>query len=126
MTERPRRVLVVEDDTSIRDTLELALAMQGYEVATAPNGREAVDLLPRWPPDLIVLDLMMPVMDGWKFRMEQRRAGYDDVPVLVLTASRNAADSKDALGAVERLQKPFDLRHLLDTINRLAQPRSPR
>ena len=50
-------------------------------------------------------------------------AGYS---VLVLTASRNAADSKDALGAVERLQKPFDLRHLLDTINRLAQPRSPR
>ena len=126
MTERPRRVLVVEDDTSIRDTLELALTVQGYEVATAANGREAMALLRRWRPDLIVLDLMMPVMDGWNFRAEQRRAGYDDVPVLVLTASRNAADSKDALGAAERLQKPFDLRHLLDTISRLAQQGSPR
>ena len=125
MTEQPRRVLVVEDDTSIRDTLELALTMQGYEVATAANGREAMALLRRWRPDLIVLDLMMPVMDGWNFRAEQRRAGYDDVPVLVLTASRNAADSKDALGAAERLQKPFDLRHLLDTISRLAQQGSP-
>ena len=126
MTERPRRVPVVEDDTSIRDTLELALTMQGYEVATAANGREAMALLRRWRPDLIVLDLMMPVMDGWNFRVEQRRAGYDDVPVLVLTASRNAADSNDALGAAERLQKPFDLRHLLDTISRLAQQGSPR
>ena len=126
MTERPRRVLVVEDDTSIRDTLELALTVQGYEVATAANGREAMALLRRWRPDLIVLDLMMPVMDGWNFRVAQRRAGYDDVPVLVLTASRNAADSNDALGAAERLQKPFDLRHLLDTISRLAQQGSPR
>ena len=126
MTEQPRRVLVVEDDTSIRDTLELALTVQGYEVATAANGREAMALLRRWRPDLIVLDLMMPVMDGWNFRVEQRRAGYDDVPVLVLTASRNAADSNDALGAAERLQKPFDLRHLLDTISRLAQQGSPR
>ena len=126
MTERPRRVLVVEDDTSIRDTLELALTVQGYEVATAANGRDAMALLRRGRPDLIVLDLMIPVMDGWNFRVEQRRAGYDDVPVLVLTASRNAADSNDALGAAERLQKPFDLRHLLDTISRLAQQGSPR
>jgi DNA-binding response OmpR family regulator len=121
LTERPRRVLIVEDDASIRDTLELALAVQGYQVATAANGRDGMVLLREWRPDLIVLDLMMPVMDGRQFRVEQRLAGCDGVPVLVLTASRNAADSEDALGAAERLQKPFDLRYLLDTVNRLAQ-----
>jgi DNA-binding response OmpR family regulator len=121
LTDRPRRVLIVEDDASIRDTLELALAVQGYQVATAANGRDGMVLLREWRPDLIVLDLMMPVMDGRQFRVEQRLAGCDGVPVLVLTASRNAADSEDALGAAERLQKPFDLRYLLDTVNRLAQ-----
>jgi DNA-binding response OmpR family regulator len=121
LTDRPRRVLIVEDDASIRDTLELALAVQGYQVATAANGRDGMALLREWRPDLIVLDLMMPVMDGRQFRVEQRLAGCDGVPVLVLTASRNAADSEDTPGAAERLQKPFDLRYLLDTVNRLAQ-----
>jgi DNA-binding response OmpR family regulator len=120
LTNRPRRVLIVEDDASIRDTLELALAVQGYQVATAANGRDGIALLRECRPDLIVLDLMMPVMDGWQFRVEQRLAGCDGVPVLVLTASRNAADSEDTLGAAERLQKPFDLRCLLDIVNRLA------
>ncbi len=120
------QILVVEDDEAIRGLVTEVLRDDGYDVREAANGAEALEYVSGHRPDLIVLDLMMPVMDGWKFRMEQRRAGYDDVPVLVLTASRNAADSKDALGAVERLQKPFDLRHLLDTINRLAQPRSPR
>jgi CheY-like chemotaxis protein len=126
LTDRPRRVLVVEDDTSIRDTLDLALTVQGYQVATAANGRDGLALLRDWRPDLIVLDLMMPVMDGWQFRVEQRQAGYDDVPVLVLTASQRAADSEDALGAAETLQKPFDLRYLLETVNRLVHAPVPR
>jgi CheY-like chemotaxis protein len=113
-------VLVIEDDSSIRDVLDMALTMQGHDVATAANGREGLAVLSRWRPDLIVLDLMMPVMDGWQFSLEQRLAGYGDVPVLVLTASRNPADSKQALQAAERLQKPFELRHLLDTVNRLV------
>ena len=69
---RGRRVLVVDDDLSIQGFLAEALADEGYGVRTAANGREALAILREWRPDLILLDLMMPEMDGWEFRGEQR------------------------------------------------------
>src|SRR4051794_23983356 len=90
MSVRERRVLVVDDDVSIRGFLAEALRDEGYEVQTAGNGHDALALLREWRPDLILLDLMMPVMDGWAFRTEQRLIpNMADVPVIVLSATRD-------------------------------------
>jgi two-component system, chemotaxis family, chemotaxis protein CheY len=127
MIDSIRRVLVVEDDEIIREMLELALINAGYNVATAEHGRRALDLLPASRPDVIVLDLRMPVMDGYQFRAEQRRrGGYVDRPVVVLSASRDTEGVGEQLAAAAVVAKPFDLGELLATIDRLAGARGGR
>ena len=117
MSVRERRVLVVDDDVSIRGFLAEALKDEGYEVQTAGNGHEALVLLRVWRPDLILLDLMMPVMDGWAFRMEQRlMPGMADVPVIVLSATRDLPAKAEQLEPAYLFSKPFDLHDLLSTI----------
>ena len=116
-----RRVLVVEDDEAIGELLELALIDEGgYDVRRACDGLEALDVLGVWRPDVIVLDLMMPRMDGWRFREEQVRRGIaPDVPILVASASRRAqSPTLDFARAV--IRKPFDLGELLDLVAELA------
>ena len=109
------RVLVVDDDPAIRDILMTALGAEGHQVRTAADGLDALGVLRGWRPDVILLDLMMPVMDGWTFRAEQLgRAEAADIPVVVLyEAARRAA----ALDAVSYLSKPFDLDRLLETVS---------
>jgi CheY-like chemotaxis protein len=82
------RVLIVEDDETIRETMKLALELHGYEVFTAANGREGIDTLVGMPrPCLILLDLMMPVMDGWRF-MEalEGEPVLETIPIVIVTA----------------------------------------
>ena len=86
----PARVLVVDDDTILRTVLCESLADEGYEVRPADNGRHALALLGDWTPDVIVLDLMMPGMDGWAFRGAQLgRRAVAHIPVIVLSATRD-------------------------------------
>jgi DNA-binding response OmpR family regulator len=121
MPDRGRRVLVVDDDPSIQGFLAEALADEGYGVRTAANGREALAILQGWRPDLILLDLMMPEMDGWAFRGEQRAmADVSDVPVIVLSAARDLAAKTGDLKPAQVFSKPFDLEALLGTIERLT------
>src|SRR5687767_10216683 len=81
-------VMVVDDDDEIRDALSGLLELEGYEVICASNGKEALDLLEVRRPEVILLDLMMPVMDGWAFRARQKSdPRFADVPVVVLTAA---------------------------------------
>jgi CheY-like chemotaxis protein len=116
-----RRVLVVDDDPSIQGFLAEALADEGYGVRTAGNGREALAILGEWLPDLILLDLMMPEMDGWDFRAAQRTMpAVASVPVIVLSATRDLAAKVQTLGAAEVFAKPFDLEKLLGTIERIT------
>jgi two-component system chemotaxis response regulator CheY len=114
------RVLVVEDEDTIGQVVVDALADEGYEVRRARNGREALELLQGWLPRLILLDLMMPVMDGWAFRAEQRRRAGDaaGVPVIVLSGAREARARAAELGAVEALSKPFDLNQVIAAVGR--------
>lgn len=113
-------ILVVDDDPDILDALSEILEGEGYRVRRARNGREAFDRLGPVPPQLILLDLMMPVMDGWEFatRLRQESQLSSDVPIIVLSADRNVGAKARELGAVGHLSKPFELGellHLLDT-----------
>jgi two-component system response regulator MprA len=116
-----RRVLVVDDDPSIQGFLAEALTDEGYGVRTAGNGREALSILGEWRPDLILLDLMMPEMDGWVFRAAQRTMPeVSSVPVIVLSATRDLAAKVHTLAPAEVFAKPFDLEMLLMTVDRLT------
>ena len=119
-----RRVLVVEDEDTIGQVVAEALADEGYEVRRARNGREALEILRGWLPQLILLDLMMPVMDGWAFRAAQHRlgGGAPGVPVIVLSGAREARARAAELGAVEALTKPFELDQMVEAVGRQFRP----
>ncbi len=104
--------------------LSIALNGEGYEVQTAANGAEALAKLAQWRPHVILLDLMMPVMDGPTFLAERRRLeAVADIPVIVLSAWSKVVNV-EGLGAAEVLTKPCDLDRLLETIERLS-PTTP-
>ena len=108
MTEG-KTVLVVEDDDDIRALVRETLEDQGYEVETATNGRVALDKVRRCPPDAIVLDIMMPVMDGWEFLTARRTFSAEwRCPVLVMSAVGGWSMARE-LGAADFLAKPFSL-----------------
>jgi len=115
-------VLVVDDDPDIRELLFTALEDEGFEVVPAGNGREALAIIRTFRPDVIVLDLMMPVMDGWQFASELRirDEGDEDIPIVLLSAARDLRAHAEALSAAEIIEKPFDLADLLPKIARVA------
>lgn len=119
----PARVLVVEDDPHIRSILETALSDDGYEVRVAAHGREGLSQLDGWPADVILLDLMLPVMDGWTFLAERRQGNLvPNARVVVLSASRGARPEELLeQGADAVIPKPFNLDTLLDTLADLTQ-----
>src|ERR687886_1893660 len=85
-------VLVVEDQRDIRDFVALVLESEGYRVSTADNGAVALEQVAREPVDVVLLDMRMPVMDGWAFARAYRERPGPHSPIVVLTASRKAAD----------------------------------
>lgn len=119
--ETTRPILVVDDDADIRCTLTEFLEYEGYAVETARNGREALAYLRTHPSALLVLlDLMMPVMDGFQFRIEQKKTPeLASIPVVVMTA--HAALKPGAIDVPDVLSKPLDLDRLVDAIERVAQ-----
>jgi two-component system CheB/CheR fusion protein len=118
--DRPLRVLVVDDEHATRSALGDLFKVEGYDCRLAADGREAMTILSVWDADLIVLDLMMPVMDGWAFRHEQQAApAVCDIPVVVISAhqSRDARDANLTPAAV--MAKPFDLDELVNTVHHI-------
>ncbi|HZP94721.1 MAG TPA: response regulator [Candidatus Limnocylindria bacterium] len=103
-----RRVLVVDDEPQVRATIRDALAFEGYEVSEASNGAEALALIDDRGTDAIVLDLWMPVMDGWQFRRAQL-AAHPEIPVVVLSALDLSNERLEELRAHSLIGKPFDL-----------------
>jgi CheY-like chemotaxis protein len=107
----PVRVLVVDDDPSIRRMMMAALRREGYTFIEAANGKEALDQMRQSPPDVVILDLMMPIVSGWDVLRE--RAGdpqLQAIPVIVVSANRTAelASAIDK-GICAFLPKPFDI-----------------
>ena len=113
-------VLVVDDDPDILQTLALCLTTEGYRVTTASNGQEALDLLNKERPACVLLDLMMPVMDGWQFVAELEQRGWRKSPLLILSADRAVQGHAAKLRAEAFLAKPFDLDELLGKVLQLT------
>lgn len=114
-------VLVVEDEEHIRTVIEYNLRRQGFDVYTAENGLDGLDLVRRVRPDVVLLDWMMPEMDGLEVLAELKRDPItEDIPVLMLTAKGMAADIEKALelGADDYITKPFDPTSLGQTITK--------
>ncbi len=112
-------VLLVDDDTDLRKMTADVLACNGYGVIQAQHGREGIARLVQDTPDLVVLDLNMPVMDGWQFCAEQQRLGdgrLASIPVLLVTGADEAAAHSVTLKAAGFVAKPFDPEHLLTAI----------
>jgi CheY-like chemotaxis protein len=112
-----REVLVVDDDPALGRLLKVILITAGFSVRVAENGARALDMVRERAPDIVVLDLQMPVMDGRDFYREFRLLGHA-APVVILSAY-NAAAARDELGADAALNKPFDPEALVTEASRL-------
>jgi CheY-like chemotaxis protein len=124
------RILLVEDNEMNRDMLSRRLARKGYEVLTADNGAQGLDAAASEKPDLILMDMSLPVIDGWEATRRLKTCEETQaIPVIALTAHAMAADLEKALqaGCDDYDTKPVELRRLLEKIERLlhAGDRAP-
>jgi CheY-like chemotaxis protein len=114
-------VLVVEDDAATRNLLAEALDLDGYQVYLAQDGLAALDVVRREPPDVVILDLGLPVLDGQEFLDAWRTAvPSHSVPVLVLSATAEPLPSSATLGVLRHMTKPFDVDAVVGAVGRLA------
>ena len=113
-------ILLIEDDEAIQGAIQDALAMEGHTVLTAPHGGVALELLARQPVSLILLDIKMPVMDGWAFARAYRQQAARPAPIVVLTAARDSAQWAREVDAAAYLAKPFGLDELYELVDRYA------
>jgi len=111
-----RLVLVVDDDTFTRTALEEILNFEGHDVLLAENGLIALDLAAARQPDLILLDLRMPVMSGSEFAAAYRATPGPHAPIVVVTATVDAGEAAKSIGADGYLAKPFALSELLEIL----------
>ena len=116
-----RPILVIDDDDAIRMTVADLLELEGYAVVTAVNGADGLSVLERTDPALILLDMRMPVLDGWGFARALREQGRQ-VPVVVMTAAQDARRWAREIDAADVVPKPFDLVDLLSAVERFYRP----
>ena len=107
-----RKVLVIDDDDDLADVVRQVLRDAGYSVATVRHGAAALELTKHVAPDLILVDLSMPIMDGWSFVQQYRRVAGVPARVVVMSAAGDLAHIASQLGADGHLKKPFDLNQL--------------
>ncbi len=113
---KPPSILVVDDDTDLLDLTALALEREGYEVRSAHDGLEALEMIEQFMPSLILLDMRMPRMNGWEFAEEFRARHDRAVPIVVITAAAQARRHAEEIGAEGFISKPFPMSKLLSTV----------
>ncbi|NUP13536.1 MAG: response regulator [Polyangiaceae bacterium] len=112
-----KRVLVVEDDPDMAEVMLMTLESAGYITHAAANGKLALDAIAAQLPDLILLDMMMPVMDGWECAREVR-GRFGRIPIVVVTAAEHARARAEEIDADDVLSKPFDVQALLEIVEK--------
>ncbi|MBV9580448.1 MAG: response regulator transcription factor [Chloroflexi bacterium] len=110
------RILVVDDDDNIRQIVQLCLSGEGYRVEEAANGEMALEMLHDFDPELILLDLRMPVMDGWEFARRYRTLPGPHAPIVAFVAALNVQEECGDLQTAAIVSKPFDLDDLLGAV----------
>jgi CheY-like chemotaxis protein len=123
VADEPQRVLVVDDDDVIRQLISVNLELEGFEVHTAVDGQDALDLVKSVKPTVVTLDIMMPRMDGWEAAARLRQDPETaEVKIVLLSARAQEADLRrgDRIGVDAYLTKPFDPDVLVETVRRLA------
>ena len=113
--------MVVEDDPSIRQIVAYALRDEGYHVDEARDGHAALELVGQQHPDVILLDMKMPGMDGWEFAKLYREQFTHRAPIIVFTAARDAAQRALEIEARDYVAKPFDLNVLVERISAIVR-----
>ena len=112
-------ILVADDEPGIRDMLSLVLGSVGYPVLTASNGVEALSIIADQHPAVLLLDMRMPVLDGWGVARVLREQGAD-IPIIVMTAAVDAGKWAAEVGATAYLAKPFDIMDLMATVEQVC------
>jgi two-component system alkaline phosphatase synthesis response regulator PhoP len=124
----PKRILIVDDEPDLVETLRFPLEMEGYQVLVADNGEMGLNLARKERPDLIILDLMLPKLDGYKVcRLLKFDERFKEIPVLMVTAKTQEKDrllGKET-GADEYITKPFDIEKLLEKVKAYLGRQSP-
>lgn len=119
MVNYSNRILIVEDDGDIAFALSTLLESEGYDVHIANNGLEALSALKeKGLPDLILLDMMMPLMNGWEFAAEFRRQYSEVCPIIVMTAAADARQRASDVNASEWIEKPFAFKKFLELVKK--------
>ena len=121
----PRKVLIVEDESNIAELLHLYLEKEGFETAVAKDGGKGVELFRSFQPDLVLLDIRLPVMDGWSVLKKIREEG--STPVIMLTAKGETEDKVSGLesGADDYIVKPFEMKEVLARIHAVLRRLGP-
>ena len=120
-----KKILVVDDEQQLALAVKIRLQSQGYQVVTANDGRQALEAVASDPPDLIILDVLMPVMDGYSCLRElNSRFGRAKIPVIILTARDRMKDLFELEGIEDYIIKPFDHEDLLLRIDRVFKRRA--
>ena len=120
-----RKILIVEDDGNIRELLRLYLEREGYEITEAANGEEGVELWRKINPDMILLDVMMPIMDGWQVCKIIRKESK--VPIIIMTAKGETFDKVNGLemGADDYIVKPLEMREVIARVRAIFRRLAP-
>jgi CheY-like chemotaxis protein len=113
-------VLVVDDDPDMIDALLLVLGTAGYATRSAANGKQALEAVAQNKPALVLLDMLMPVMNGWQFARELHDRYGRAVPIVVVSAAEHVRARAQEVGAEDALSKPFNMADLLRVVARYA------
>jgi CheY-like chemotaxis protein len=119
---RPR-VLVVDDDDAVCELLRQALTDEGYAVATVPHGAAALELVRHHQPAVILVDLRMPIMDGWAFVDQYRRIADPPASIVLLSALKDIEQNAKWLGAAGFIAKPFEISEVVSVVGRCVSER---
>ena len=122
---QPTTILIAEDEEQLALAVKIRLQSKSYQVRTAVNGRQALEMIAQSPPDLVILDIVMPVLDGYACLRElNRRFGRGMLPVIILTARDRMKDLFELEGIGDYIIKPFDHEDLLVRIERVLRRRA--